>query len=99
MALYIRTLERTYFEQGFFNVERDFDHLIRPDDGPIMILLGNTGQLIEAQVNRRANLNGTARILGRRSLREWFEENYQVGDSLQIQIISPNQLHIIQPSS
>ena len=27
-------LEKTYYERGFFNVTRDFDHFVRSDDGP-----------------------------------------------------------------
>ena len=47
-------LEETYYNQGFFNVRRDWDHLVRTTDGPVTLILDGFGEL-QARVDRRAN--------------------------------------------
>ena len=59
--IFYRTLEKVYYEQGFFNVIREFDHHVRLDEGPITLVLRGLGA-IDAYVDRSANGNGTARI-------------------------------------
>ena len=73
------TLEKTYYRQGFFNVTVDFDRFIRPTEGPVELILGTSGRKIHGKVNRSANLNRTARIMGGSKLRDWFQENYSPG--------------------
>ena len=60
--IFYRTLEKVYYEQGFFNVIREFDHHVRQDEGPITLVLRGLGA-IDAYVDRSANGNGTARIM------------------------------------
>ena len=67
-------LEKTYYERGFFNVTRDFDHFVRSDDGPISLQLGD-GWSIEGHVNRRAQRNGMARP------GSWVAHVYATGSS------------------
>ena len=66
--IFYRTLEKVYYEQGFFSVIREFDHLVRHDEGPIALVLRGSGT-INAYVDRSANGNGTARIRNARGLR------------------------------
>ena len=53
-------LEPSYYNRGFFNITRDFDHLVRSDEGPITLQFRGGGS-IESYVDRRANTNSTAR--------------------------------------
>ena len=66
--IFYRTLEKVYYEQGFFNVISEFDHHVRHDEGPITLVLRGLGA-IDAYVDRSANGNGTARIRNARGLR------------------------------
>ena len=86
-------LEKTYYERGFFNVTRDFDHFVRSDDGPISLQLGD-GWFIEGYVNRRAQGNGTARVMGGARLREWFQQNYTKGDTVPVTFVTASLLVI-----
>ena len=86
-------LEKTYYERGFFNVTRDFDHLVRSDDGPISLQLGD-GWSMEGNVNRRAQRNGTARVMGGACLRDWFQQNYTKGDRVPVTFVTPSLLII-----
>ena len=86
-------LERTYYNKGFFNVRRAFDHLVRSDDGPITLQLRDDGS-IEGRVDRRANNNGTARVMGGARLRDWFQRNYAVGATVPVRFATPSRLVI-----
>ena len=86
------TLHRTYFNQGFFNVVTDFDRYVRSDEGPVTLVLGNRFQEIEARVDRSANTNGTARIMGGASLRRWFQTHYREGDVVPVRFEALDRL-------
>ncbi len=87
-------LERSYYEKGFFNVPVRYDDLVRKEDGPVVLLLGDESQ-IEGYVNRSsANNNRTARVIGRAALRDWFKENYSHGDTVPITFESPQRLRL-----
>ena len=85
---FYRKLEKAYYEQGFFNITREYDHHVRHDEGPITLRLRGLGT-IEAHVDRTANKNGTARIRNARGLREWFQTNYMKGDLVPVRFDSP----------
>ena len=86
--IFYRTLEKVDYEQGFFNVIREFDHDVRLDEGPITLVLRGLGA-IDAYVDRSANGNGTARIRNARGLLEWFQANYMMGDEVPVRFDSP----------
>jgi hypothetical protein len=77
MPIFSLTLHRTYFNQGFFNVTVDFDRFVRSQEGPVILRLGLGGPEIEGTINRRANRNGTPRIMGGTKLRDWLQKNYE----------------------
>ena len=86
------TLHKTYYNQGFWNVPVGLDRYVRPDEGPITLVLGKSGREVEAFVNRSANQNGTARIMGRSSLRNWFQQNYAVMDDIPVRFVTPKRI-------
>lgn len=83
-------LEKSYYNKGFFNIPVAFDGYIRDNDGPVTLVLG--GREIETQVNRRANMNGTARLNRRAELRDWFQRNFSLGDTVRVTFVSPCRL-------
>ena len=84
------TLEKSYYNQGFFNVPVKFDDLVGRS-GPVTLVLGNDGS-IQADINRTANQNRTARIMGRTRLRDWFQRNYSVGDTVPVSFPTPRRM-------
>ena len=80
----------TYYKQGFFNVPRRFDHLVG-DEGPMALTLRGAGE-VGGRINRSANRNGTARVIGRAALRDWFQAHYRQGDTVPVRIVSPRRL-------
>ena len=85
-------LWKTYYKQGFFNIPREFDHMVG-DEGPMTLTILGGGQ-IGADVNRSANGNGTARIMGRTALRDWFQRTYSEGDTVPIRFDTPRRLYL-----
>jgi hypothetical protein len=88
------TLHPTYYAQGFFNVKVASDSHIPKEEGKIYILLGDSKKQIEATVNRHANRNNTARILGGVELRDWFQQHFSVGDSVTVTTYPKRILHL-----
>ena len=81
---FLLTLHPTYYKQGFFNVPRNFHRYVRLDDGPVTLALGSQFHEIDAWANRRANRNGTTRIMGGARLRLWFQGRYREMDTVPV---------------
>ena len=90
MPVFPLTLHKTYLEQGFFNVTVDYDRYVRQTEGPVELVLLSEGkeQRVDAKVNRSANMNGTARIMGGTKLRDWFLNHFDVGTKLDVDFSS-----------
>jgi hypothetical protein len=88
------TLQKTYYDQGFFNVSVDFDRHVRQDDGEVTLVLGGAEKAIASWVYRRANQNGTARVRGGPQLRDWFRENFRVMDPVEVDFLSAETMRL-----
>jgi hypothetical protein len=82
------TLHPTYFNHGFFNVTVDYDRYVRDQEGSVRLRLGRDGIEIEGKVNRQANRNGTPRIYGGPPLRDWFQQNFNVMETVAVDLSS-----------
>lgn len=90
-------LHSAYYKGGFFNARRDFDHLIRPDEGEIRLTAGTEDTTFIGTVDRKANKNGTARIRNLKGFNHWLQKNFDQGDVLEVEIISPTLLEVTTP--
>jgi hypothetical protein len=93
------TLQRTYYEKGFFNVTTDFDRFVRSEEGPVRLKLGVNGEEIQGKIDRRSNPNGTARIFGRSMLRDWFQRNFELMDVVAVDLSSRDIVALDRPGS
>ena len=71
---------------------RRFDHLVG-GEGPATVTLVARHR-IEARIDRRANPNGTARIMAGAALRDWFQELHSRGDTVPVRFEGPRHLVI-----
>ena len=62
----------------------DFDQHVG-DEGPVRLVLDN-GEEIEGYINRHANRNETARVMGGTELRDWFQANFRVMDKVDVDL-------------
>jgi len=88
MPTFALTLQRTYYKMGFFNVGVTYDRHVRRTEGPVRIRLGHDGPEIEGRVDRQANQNGTARVMGGASLKRWFQANFEPMDIVAVDLAS-----------
>jgi hypothetical protein len=88
MPIFKLTLHQTYYNQGVFNVTVDFNRFVRLEEGPVILRLGLNGPEIQAIINRRANQNGTPRIIGGARLRNWFQKNFEPMDIIAVDLSS-----------
>jgi hypothetical protein len=88
MPIFKLTLQKTYFNKGFFNVIVDYDRYVRNSSGPVRLRLGLSGIEIDGKINRIANNNGTARVLGGEPLRNWFQSNFEPMDTVEVDLSS-----------
>lgn len=93
------TLQKTYYERGFFNVPAESDGQVRSAEGPIELVLDNMEQTVPARLDRKANSNGTARIFGGVKLRAWFRANFGAMDVVQVAVESPDVLRLRRPTA
>ncbi|GHT83992.1 hypothetical protein FACS1894137_06440 [Spirochaetia bacterium] len=92
-ANFILILHRTYRRQGFFNITVENDHYFGPDGNAINIFIDDIPNPIIGHINRTANTNGTARIMGNVALRNWFE-NWQEGQPITVTILDQNSIRL-----
>lgn len=88
------TLHPTYYEKGFFNVPVAEAQRFGDDGENIEIYLGNYNDPITGVINRKANSNGTPRIMGGRLLRDWINNNYNQMDVIRVSLISPCSIRL-----
>lgn len=93
MTTFPLTLHRTYYRQGFFNVASDFDRYLGEDGQEVTLLMGD-GARIAGRVNRSANLNGTARVMGGFRLRDWFHAKCREQDRLLVEFLSTGVIRL-----
>lgn len=98
--LYRMSLPQTYYKQGFFNVPVDFDRYVLSTEGYTTItLITASGRqtTVQAKINRSANTNGTPRIMGGSQVRDWFQDNFRVGDVVEVYFTSPQTIRLAVP--
>ncbi len=88
MPIFNLTLWQTYYKRGFFNVSVEFERFFRREQGPVTLRFGLNGPKIEARIDRISNKNGTPRIHGHASLRDWFQKNFKCKDIIAVDLSS-----------
>ena len=88
------TLQPTYFRSGFFNVGVSSQKHIGADGETIELFLGGTFQPVLGTINRKANSNGTPRIMGGTALRDWFQKDAESMDRIDVHVLSPTSIRL-----
>lgn len=87
-------LQPTYYRSGFFNVGVSSQKHIGADSETIEIFLGDATSPILGTINRRANTNGTPRIMGGPAVRNWFHMVARSMDRIGVQVLSPTSIRL-----
>jgi hypothetical protein len=88
-------LGQTYFNQGFFNVKRQFSSRFGSHKEVIQIQLGaDSKNIMYGYINRTANNNGSPRIMGGKALSEWVKNNFSLDGILIVHILTPISIRL-----
>lgn len=90
-------LQPTYFTQGFFNVGVAAQRMLGQDGETLEMFLGDDPQPILGTINRRANSNGTPRVMGGAGLRSWFQASAAASASISVEVLSPTSIRLRAP--
>ena len=88
------TLEAAYYKQGFFNARVEFDRHIHADEVAVEIRVPDAGRVVKGKINRTAQNNGTARLMGGAELQDRFTSTFEEGETIELHIISPTVLEL-----
>lgn len=91
---FLFVLQPTYYRTGFFNVSVSSQRFFGADGETIELFLGSSQQPILGTINRRANLNGTPRIMGGTGLRDWFNANAAISGEIFVEVLSPTAIRL-----
>jgi len=87
-----------YYNQGFFNIGKQYQDLLGLDGSTIKVQLGeNTEHTITCYINRTANPIGTPRIMCGIDYTNWIQTTYQLGDTLVVDIMADDLIKLRQP--
>lgn len=84
--VYKLTLQKTYYEKGFFNLGVDVERYLSHKDNPVTIFLGEGRVRIDGRMSRKPNQNNTPRVFGGSELRDWFMKNHSMMDVVNVVI-------------
>lgn len=87
-------LQPTYYSSGFFNVSVDYSDLFASDGEQIDIFCGDLQDSVTGMINRRANKNGTPRIMGGVALREWFQHHEMQLCDVNVKVLTPTEIRL-----
>ena len=89
------TVGIAYMNQGFVNIRQRYSEYFGEDNSEIKVYLGSweSKSLINSAqnncyINRRANPNGTPRIMMGAIFTRWMAENHQIADLLVVEILT-----------
>jgi len=87
-------LQPTYYRRGFFNVGVSSQKFLGGDGETIQLFLGKNPKPALGTINRRANTNGTPRIMGGTALRDWFNSNASELTTISVEVLSPTAIRL-----
>jgi hypothetical protein len=88
----------TYRNQGFFNVPARAQKLFGSDSEKVEIDLSEEMPTILGTINRRCNRGNNPRIMGGVALQRWIQANFNEGEAMQVEVISPISIRLRVPS-
>jgi hypothetical protein len=88
------TIGPTYFNKGFFNVPVAHQGYFGDDRQKIELFVSDISQPITGTIDRKANTNGSPRIIGGAALRDLIRSKWNLFDEIQVDVLSPTSLRL-----
>jgi hypothetical protein len=88
-------LGATYYAKGFFNVGVSNSGLLGGEGEKIEIYKGDNDGVVIGYISRKANPGSLApRVYGSVDLRNWFQANFEKGDEVAVDVLSPTSIRL-----
>jgi hypothetical protein len=89
-------LGSAYYHQGFINPGTDASKHLGGHGDRIIVYLGSDSEQVDSVINRRANPNGSVRVVGNnRRIAEWFQRNFQPGDVVDAKVLDAQHIMLL----
>lgn len=89
-------LGEAYYNQGFINPGVEASTCLGRDGDPIKVAFDDVTEPVISRINRRANPNGSVRIIGRnRLIARWFQAHFQKGDTVNAVVLDAQHVLLL----
>jgi hypothetical protein len=86
-------LGKTYYNEGFFNVPVAFSQHFAGHGAQLKLYCGTERALLMGVLDRKANQSSkTPRIYGKAELARWVQRRLNIGDFLEVTVVSPDEV-------
>lgn len=89
-------LGEAYYNHGYINIGVKYGDLLPSHNTEISVDLGNEFYLT-AKINRTTNENNTPRIYIGNDYIKWVQQNFNLGDIMTVDILSPRHIRLNPP--
>ncbi|RRN96456.1 GIY-YIG nuclease family protein [Pectobacterium aquaticum] len=87
-------MAETYWKRGFFNVPAFGKDEFGSDGDEIKIIFHDGATSVIGIINRTANRTKSPRIMGGVDLKKYFQETYNIGDVVSLEVITPHAIKL-----
>lgn len=88
----------TYYSTGYINPGVKVSHKFGDHGDSLLIYLGNDANSpVESTIDRKANGTGAPRVLARAPVRDFFQQNFNLGETVRAKIISRHAIRLLLP--
>jgi hypothetical protein len=91
------TLHPTYYNKGFINPPVALSHHIAAPGAEMIIRMEGSNSPIQSTIGAVSKKNCSPRLYGRQELVGWFQKHFRLMDTVNIQIVSPNEIRLRLP--
>lgn len=93
-------LKPTYYNRGIINPGRATSSLLGEADGLLTIRFGDGMPAISTRIDRRANGNGSVRLIGgNQIIAEWFQRHYRPDEIVTARILGRYLIELLAPAN
>jgi hypothetical protein len=96
LATFTIRLGKTYYRQGFINVDVSASPHLGEDGERIRIMFDDGSPSVDSMINRTANPNGTVRVVGgNRRIADWFQGHFSMGEVVEGRVLANDQILLL----
>lgn len=86
-------LGEAYYNQGLINPGVKASAYLGNDGEPITVIFEDGSEPVRSQINRKANLNGSVRVVGRnQAIAGWFQAHFRKGDTVEAHVLDSHRI-------